>query len=225
MPQPVGLGAPTLALIVFALLFNSYVVKYLPDSGVLHVLLSPQIYFLVASAVIMAARRISPAELGFHARKLRRSIFLGLILAAGPAVLVLGLAGLLTLADRIYPFLPAPLFAGGASAVEIADSRLWILLVLAPLSEEIFFRGILLRALRENYSARWSVLLSAVIFMLGHGGFRPGPLMLGLINGPVALVTGSLIPCMIFHAVSNAYGPLLASWFPNLFHMISFLFR
>ncbi len=225
MPASIGLGAPTFALIVFAFLFNGYVVRYLPASGVFHVLLSPQVYFLLASAVIVKMRGIPLADLGLHARRLRRMLLLGLLLASGPAVLVTGLAGLLTLADRIHPFLSQPLFSGGTSAVRVEASRLWILLLLAPVGEEIFFRGVLLKALRENYSAMWSVVLSSVIFMLGHGGFRPGPLMLGLINAPLALVTGSLLPGMIFHAVSNTYGPLLATCFPNLFHLISFLFQ
>jgi membrane protease YdiL (CAAX protease family) len=221
----IGLGAPTLALIGFALVFNNFVVSRLPSGGIWSVLISPQIFFLAASVVILRVRKLPFRHLGFHLGRPGRNVSLGIALSLAPAALVLAIAGLATAVDRVHPFLTYPLFGGPAPAVQIGSARLWTLLLLAPVTEEIFFRGILLKALRESYPPALAVLFSALIFMAGHGGFRPGPLMLGLINGPVALGTGSLIPCMIFHAVSNAYGPIMLTWFPNLYRILSFLLQ
>ena len=126
----------------------------------------------------------------------------------------------------------------------VAEESLWVVLnaivlatLLAPLLEELFFRGLVLRAV-YNAVARWrgraqpadvptrvravwvSVLVSGLSFMALHlyqstdvvllivlGG---STLLLGVVNGIVAIRTGRIGAAVIAHVVFNGSGILLA---------------
>ncbi|MGE3244510.1 MAG: lysostaphin resistance A-like protein, partial [Pirellulales bacterium] len=79
------------------------------------------------------------------------------------------------------------------------------MVILAPLAEEFFFRGLLLRDYLERYSIRKSVWATAIVFALFH--LNPWQaavaLPLGLWFAWLVLRTGSLIPGVICHAVHN----------------------
>jgi CAAX protease family protein len=85
--------------------------------------------------------------------------------------------------------------------------------VLAPLLEEWFFRGVLFRALRQALGPREGVLptaaailLSAVLFALAHG--EPlqfaGLAFLGVVLAVLVARTGRLVPAVVTHASFNA---------------------
>jgi membrane protease YdiL (CAAX protease family) len=221
----IRLGPVFWALVAFAALFNPWTVHRLPERGWAAALLSPQTFFLLASLVLLRTERASAAAIGLGRERLGRNLLWGLGLGASTGLLTMAAAGVLTLLDREFGFLPRPLFGGEPLGIRFDGWRLFLLVVLAPVSEEIFFRGFLLRALREVYPAWAAVAISALIFMAGHGGLRPGPLLLGLITAPAALATGSLLPGVLFHAISNAYGPILVLGFPNLYRYLAFLFQ
>ena len=77
--------------------------------------------------------------------------------------------------------------------------------LVAPLAEELFFRGWMLRAFTARYSLRTGVLLTAVVFAAYH--LNPWQaviaLPLGLLFAWLVLRTGSLVPGMIGHAIVN----------------------
>ena len=82
--------------------------------------------------------------------------------------------------------------------------------LLAPVVEELLFRGALLRALLRRTTAPWAVLGSAVIFAAVHvvgdpgaGYVFPGLLLLGLVSGYQALRTGNLACSMLLHIGFN----------------------
>lgn len=79
--------------------------------------------------------------------------------------------------------------------------------VIAPIVEEVTFRGMLYGALRARMSVWGAGLLSAAIFALVHptlpGGFLP-IVALGLVFAILRERTGSLTPSMICHGVNNA---------------------
>lgn len=81
-----------------------------------------------------------------------------------------------------------------------------VVVVGAPVAEELFFRGLLLRALAGRIGAPWAVLVSAVAFGLAH--FEPLQLpvlvLFGVILGILATRTGRLGPCICAHAAFNA---------------------
>ena len=77
----------------------------------------------------------------------------------------------------------------------------------APVVEELFFRGLLLRSLRKRrIPPVLAVILSAVIFSAFHfeGAQFAGLTVVGIGLATLALVTGRLGPGIIAHAVFNA---------------------
>jgi hypothetical protein len=83
-------------------------------------------------------------------------------------------------------------------------------LVLAPVSEEMVFRGVILTALLSHPTAsRWAmILLSALLFASCHGvedGWRLLRLtILGIICGCAYVLTRSVPFCALCHALWNA---------------------
>ena len=78
--------------------------------------------------------------------------------------------------------------------------------LLAPLFEELIFRGTLLPVLARQVGPFWGVLLSGLLFGLAHisvGELAPLT-VLGAGLGVVRLATGRLLPCVLMHALWNA---------------------
>jgi membrane protease YdiL (CAAX protease family) len=82
--------------------------------------------------------------------------------------------------------------------------------LLAPVVEELLFRGALLRALLRRTTPPWAVLGSALIFAAVHvvgdpgaGYVFPGLLLLGLVSGYEAYRTGNLGRSMLLHIGFN----------------------
>ncbi len=77
--------------------------------------------------------------------------------------------------------------------------------VMAPLVEELFFRGFMLRGLLKRFGPGVSVVVQAVVFAAIH--FQPlqfpGLLLVGLVSGVVALRTNRLGICWALHAGFN----------------------
>jgi membrane protease YdiL (CAAX protease family) len=225
MSNSIGLTAPFFSLVIFGFLYLPILSRFLPGPGWLRLPFSPQVFFFLSSVVILRVKRLRFADIGFSKdRWLKRSGF-GIAIGFIPVAAVLLLALLLTQIDGIHPFLKRPLFGGAPLENGIRAYDLATLLLLAPISEEIFFRGILFRGLRENYPTWIAVVASALIFMGGHGRLAFGPLALGVINAIVVLRTGSIVPGMLFHSIANAYGPVMVFWFPNLYRYLQFLYQ
>jgi uncharacterized protein len=80
---------------------------------------------------------------------------------------------------------------------------------LAPLAEEVFFRGFMFRAIAERMPVLWAALISGGVFGLIHlpGSPAESVLVLGLFGVALCLLlwrTGSLIPCIMLHALNNS---------------------
>lgn len=89
--------------------------------------------------------------------------------------------------------------------------------ILAPIAEELIFRGILLSE-TARINERFAIVFSAVIFGLMHGNpyqFASASII-GLVLGYVVIKTGSLIPAIIGHVAVNS----LAA-FPEIVSLIS----
>lgn len=88
------------------------------------------------------------------------------------------------------------------------EPLLWIApVVIAPIAEETFFRGMLQTVLRRTLRSRvFAVLVAAGIFGLAHYGQPQAVLPLfvfGLLNGFAYERTGSLVGPITFHAMFN----------------------
>lgn len=127
------------------------------------------------------------------------------------AVLILGTVILLSEVDNLTrSFFPPPqaLIEAFESIMNAADyplSSVFLLVVVAPVTEEVLFRGLILRGFLANYSKRHAILLSALLFAVIHtnpwqfiSAFVAGVLLAWLL-----IETGSLLPCLFAHAVAN----------------------
>jgi membrane protease YdiL (CAAX protease family) len=86
----------------------------------------------------------------------------------------------------------------------------WAILicVLAPVVEEIFFRGFMFGVFSRRMGVVWAALLDGLVFGLGHAPAAPIQLIaLGAFGVGLCLLfwrTQSIIPCMALHALNNS---------------------
>ena len=87
--------------------------------------------------------------------------------------------------------------------------------VIAPLTEEFLFRGVILRGLLGRWKPGVAIMVSAVLFGLMHFNVAQQPiaLMTGLVLGWLYVRTRSLGLCMLGHAIINAFTFLPADQF------------
>jgi hypothetical protein len=87
--------------------------------------------------------------------------------------------------------------------------------VTAPIVEEIFFRGLLYRALRNRLSVPWAAAIAGILFGLVHGlsyplDTLPPRMVFGVIACLLYEKTGSLLPGIALHCLIDAGGFELA---------------
>lgn len=85
------------------------------------------------------------------------------------------------------------------------------IVVLAPLLEELLFRGIILEGYLKNYSPANSILISSFLFALIHGNLAQGigALVMGIVVGLLYWRTKSLLFCIALHIINNLTAFLL----------------
>lgn len=77
-------------------------------------------------------------------------------------------------------------------------------IILAPVAEELFFRGVVLKQL-SRVSGRFAIVISAVIFGLMHGNPYQAVMafLIGLVLGYITIETDSVVPAIICHMAVN----------------------
>ena len=102
--------------------------------------------------------------------------------------------------------------------------------IMAPLFEELLYRGIILNGLINRYSSKKAIIYSALIFGIAHLNFPQGinAFLLGLIIGTVYYYTRSIYLCMIMHFANNflvnfVYYPTSQLWTNILFVLLPIL--
>lgn len=90
--------------------------------------------------------------------------------------------------------------------------------LLAPLVEELVFRGAILRALFRQWKSRpWlCITVSAAIFAVVHGNpaQMPHAVVIGILLGWMYVRTGSIVPGVVYHWVNNTIAYVLYNIFP-----------
>jgi membrane protease YdiL (CAAX protease family) len=86
------------------------------------------------------------------------------------------------------------------------------MVVLAPVTEEFLFRGVILQGFLRNYTRRKAILVSALLFALFHLNPWQFPVafLLGVVLGWWMTVTRSLLPCLFGHALGNSLRLLMS---------------
>lgn len=167
------------------------------------------IYVGVAAGVyllLFRRREITPGEVGLvpvSRGTLGRMVLLALLLQ-----FLVGLVVLLT-----APLLGDPPSAGEQLALEegtsISEVEIALLIldaaIVAPIVEELVFRGFLYRYLRARWGIASSVVASSLIFAVVHPALplMPAIFLLGVALATVAERYSSLYPGMLIHGIHN----------------------
>jgi membrane protease YdiL (CAAX protease family) len=121
-----------------------------------------------------------------------------LVIAAVCAFAVLALLFALSAVGISLPaYLTAPTWVSGATGI-------MLMLLLAPLAEELFFRGLVYRLLCQSFGQLAAVLLSATCFALMHGKLFSPQLAGGVIFALAYQHSRNLWIAVALHAGGNA---------------------
>jgi membrane protease YdiL (CAAX protease family) len=154
---------------------------------------------LVLDAVMLAAliplyraQPFTPGDLGLRVTAPARAV--GLTFAALVAYVTLAAIWTLLILGQHRHQIAPQLHAGIAGRI-IAGIALCCI---APVTEEIFFRGLLFRALRNRLTVGWSVAIVAVLFAAGHASTYPADTL------PIKAAFG-IITCLLYERTSSLY--------------------
>jgi sodium transport system permease protein len=121
--------------------------------------------------------------------------------------------------QSVYPVQP-DVFEG-MKALESAFGgapNIWALLALVALlpaiCEELALRGFVLSGLRHLGHKWWAIAISAVAFGAIHMFLQQKitAAAVGLVIGYLAVQTGSILPCMVFHLIHNSMAAVVPGW-------------
>jgi len=162
-------------------------------------------------AMVLGAWRFSAFKyhlgwraLGFRSFNVRRGLTLATIVVLG---------GLLI--SILYDMLMTLLWEEPTSSVtlEFTNSGLGLAtiavlaVVVAPVAEEVLFRGFLFSGIGKRYGYAWGAIGSALLFSLAHlmqpGAFLP-IFLLGLLFAWLYMRTGSIWACIFAHSAYNS---------------------
>lgn len=211
-PQPVvEVAAAALLLATFWVLTRS-VLRWVPGEGQVESFIN-WLGVAVAGVLVLALVRRSPdvEPAGVFGQRVTARWLLVAVLALPPLYMVIKAVFNVALGRFVGPVGTMNDIPANSPPGDVALS--WVeATVLAPIYEEILFRGALI-AVVAHYSRRtWPVLvLPALAWGLAHGGSAGsynlaqcvGITAVGIVMGWIALRTRSLLPGIIAHSIGN----------------------
>ena len=90
--------------------------------------------------------------------------------------------------------------------------------LLAPLAEELVFRGAILRSLLKWTSRPWvAITISSIFFAAAHlnPAQLPHAFLVGLLLGWMYYRTDSIVPCVVYHWVNNTVAYVMYNLYPS----------
>ncbi len=194
---------------------DTYTYTLLVLTQIIAVLLPAMIYLKFKKVKVKEVLRFKPIKLP----QIGLIIILGLTgqfiaqLLNFPIILLLQLLG-----EIPPPVIPIPENLHGL-AVSII-----IIAVFPAVCEEIFMRGIVMRAY-ERRGTKAAIVLSAILFGLMHGDIKNliGPIFFGLLFGYLVIRTGSIFAGMIAHFINNAVAITLEYFYQQYHTTFPFL--
>jgi len=204
----------SVGLLAVTFLFQEEAKQFARSAGIMFA----EMIYLLPVLIIFGWKRIRPGLLGFVK-------FDSATMGLGCGLLIVAY-GIVMAHNILLTFLGV-----GTQGEEVMktfaelDSPVWLILtgvIVAPLVEEIFFRGFLFQGFRQRYGWIAALLLSSGIFAASHldpVSFIP-TFILGAVLGYVYHRSNSLWPGIILHFLNNGFAMclLLASIrFPDIF--------
>lgn len=98
-----------------------------------------------------------------------------------------------------------------------------VALLLAPIVEEVFFRGFVLQTLAKRISPFWGVVLTALIFASVHFEFQSimPLLILSVVLNIIFVKTKSIWPGILFHVFNNTISFVALYLIENGYYIVS----
>ncbi|HWD84598.1 MAG TPA: CPBP family intramembrane glutamic endopeptidase [Solirubrobacteraceae bacterium] len=162
---------------------------------------------MLASLILLYRRRhFGRRALGLQGAAPARSV--GLVFLAVIAVGITNLLWLKGVLGLKQPNSPGITLRGDTAALAVAGL---FMCLCAPVTEEIFFRGFLYRALRNRMTVLPAAVIAGVLFGLVHGlsypvDTLPPRMVFGFIACLLYEETGSLLPGIALHCLIDASG-------------------
>ena len=210
--RPIPWSAPESWIgVVLLVLLNVGLLLFVRDAGAQlaqsAVIVFAELAYLLPVVIILAWKRASWAHLGFGKFNLSTmGIGCGMLVVGYSIIIVHNL-----ILDRLGI---APQGREIYDVLSTLDSPLWFFLaavIVAPIVEEIFFRGFLFQGFRKRYGWMPAVLLSSLIFAAAH--LDPASLIptfiLGVILAYMYHHSNSLWPGILLHFLINGTSSLL----------------
>jgi sodium transport system permease protein len=122
---------------------------------------------------------------------------------------------------QLYPLSPQALEQLKPFDDMLSSASLWQVILLVGLTpaicEELAFRGFILSGLRRTGHKWAAIVLASIFFGLAHGILQQSlaACTVGIVIGYLAVKTGSLLPCVLYHFVHNSLSVLLSRLTPE----------
>jgi sodium transport system permease protein len=177
----------------------------------LAILIHVGLVFLVFPLLVIRRYGLDPRE-ALALRAPRPAVWPAVLVGA-PAALLVGM-GLFQLMDHVLP-VPREMiesFGQGLLPDTVPAWQLILLMAIVPgIAEELSFRGVILHGLRRRFGPVALALVVGLMFGFFHFQiFRiPVTAFLGVLLTAVTLLTGSIFPAMLWHAINNAIAVFL----------------
>ena len=196
----------------FAMLWAIFFVAALwfgADLGIRGQVLLNVVGIFFGGSLLMAWRYRLDIREAFALRPVKLPVWIAVLIGA-PSAFAAG-QGVFRLANYVFP-VPERMLEAFGEALLPPDLALWevlfFLALLPGIFEEIAFRGVLLHGLRRKFHPVVLCLVVGAIFGFFHVElFRLIPTAyLGAVLAAVVVLTGSIFPAMLWHALNNAIG-------------------
>lgn len=209
------LGVFLVALVIAGFVQSILIEKNIASHGfALFVAYIIQFLFTIIYAIVQKRSRAPQAKplLKFSFKKVTPAIVLwGLVMVVAASVVI----------EPLVNFFPDSYFESISQIMGIGGWAMITILILAPILEEVLFRGIIQESLTNKFSPLAGILITSAIFAVIHINLPQvvNAFFVALILGYIYYMTQSLIPVILIHAMNNAIAYF--SWMMNGGKMMS----
>jgi membrane protease YdiL (CAAX protease family) len=181
------------------------------EFGTLVLLTILQVSLVIITAVFVLWPR-ALAGIDFFAGSTLRAVAAGVMWGIPAWIVATMLAAIVAQLLAMFHIQPEPQIA--EQFIDLANPWIAVLatVVVAPIAEETFFRGVAFNAWAREYGVRRAVVLSALLFALIHGslGALVPIFVLGVALAVIYRRTGNLASNIALHATFNGISVLIA---------------
>ncbi|MGU8520951.1 CPBP family intramembrane glutamic endopeptidase [Clostridium perfringens] len=214
------LGFPILNLVIVSVIQSLSI--FISNSDIIKENIYPLVFVGDLITLILIYVILIPTDYGIKDRINIKKIplkeyFNIIVLGIGVTILLLFLSGILMRLIPGYSEVSNQLSTARESIIQLI-----ITIVLIPIYEEIFYRGIIFGYLRKNFNIVLAILFQSLIFGLMHLNLVQGiyTFILGIVLALVYIYTDSILGNITIHIIFNLLGllviPKLLMKFPIL---------